>query len=179
MTFAAHARAELPELKVIIEPEPLGTGGGLRHAAQAVGSATFVALNGDSWMPQPLAPVLEAHAATRAQMTMVAVPASRVEGPARRKGLCRLAADDRLLGFETVDEATDGWVNGGLYILDRGLVERWPSGRYSLEAELMQLTSGSVAKIFRSSAALLDIGTLECLQRAEALWLAEAGEVRA
>ncbi len=177
LNFAGEISHQVSGVEVVVEPEPLGTGGGLRHAVEHVRSKTFMALNGDSWLPQPLAPVLAQHIRTGADMTLVAVPASHVEGRARSKGICRLSADDRLLGFDTVDEATDGWVNAGLYVLERRLVATWPHACYSLEAELMRLTAGSMVRIARSSARLLDIGTPGCLQHAERYWTSDPSPI--
>jgi len=146
------------ELRLLMEPEPLGTGGALRHAITAVETPTLVVLNGDSWLRQPAAPVVAEHLRQGRAFTIVAVRAEHVEGGARRKGLLTIGAHDELVGFATGD-AVVGWVNAGLYVLQTALVRRWPSGRYDLEQELMRLVPPGQGTVYRSEGSLLDIGT--------------------
>lgn len=157
----------LPSLEVVVETEPLGTGGALRHAAQRVRSEPFVALNGDSWVTQPLGPVLEAHAEDGRALTMVAVRADRVEGRAREKGVLRIGPGGELAGFSTADCASTGWVNAGLYVLSRTMALSWPKGQYSLERELFSLLGGRRAVAFCSDGRLIDIGTPDVYERAD------------
>ncbi len=160
--FARTYERTFPGIVVVIEPAPLGTGGALRHVAERVRSTVFVVLNGDSWVSQPVTPVLKQHAAAWRALTMVVVDASQVEGGAVKKGLCRLGPTGELLGFTTPEAAHAGWVNAGMYVLDREMVRSWPAGSYSFEQELPKLVSGRSAGVFCSTGRLLDIGTPEC-----------------
>lgn len=166
--FARKYASELPDITVIEEPEPLGTGGALRYAAPHVRSRAFAVLNGDSWVAQPLTPVLAAHARTEALFTMVVVRADRVEGGARAKGVVVAGTDDIITGFSTPRSAEEGWVNAGCYVLNKDLVLGWPQTRYDLEREFMALVPTGRGCMFRSSGVLLDIGTPDCYARAEA-----------
>ncbi|MBI3318932.1 MAG: NTP transferase domain-containing protein [Candidatus Omnitrophica bacterium] len=159
----------LPDVELVVEPEPLGTGGALRHAADGVRSSTVVVLNGDSWVSQPLEPVLADHAQARRLFTVVAVQASNVEGGALRKGVWRIGSAGDVQGFTTEESVSNGWVNAGIYVMDRGMVLSWPRGRYSLEENLPVLLNGKQAGVFCSAGRLLDIGTPECYERAAGL----------
>lgn len=165
--FVSEYREVVKELRLVIEPEPLGTGGALRHAADHVRSSTFVAVNGDTWLPQPLMPVLRAHERSGRRMTAVVVEAAQVEGGAVNKGTWEVGVDGAVRGFVTSAASVGGWINGGLYVLDRQLARSWPRGSYSLEADLMSLVAGSLVGVFRSRERLLDIGTPESLALAE------------
>lgn len=156
----------MPDIELIVEPEPLGTGGALREAADSVRSSTFVAINGDSWLPQPLTPVCQEHVRSHRRFTAVVVPPSHVQGGAVDKGRWDVGPDGAVRGFATQGLATDGWVNAGCYVLDRAMVRSWPRGSYSLEANLPHLLKGETAGVFCSTAHLLDIGTPECYARA-------------
>lgn len=149
-------------LRLLVEPEPLGTGGALRHAACHVPSPVFIAMNGDGWGYQPVAPLLAEHARGDRRLTMVVVRADRVEGGARRKGIVSLGADGGILGFETGDAAADQWVNAGCYVLDRAMVRAWPEGAYDLEQRVMSLVPPGSGYVWRSGGSLLDIGTPDC-----------------
>lgn len=160
--FGAQHRTRWPNLRVIVEPEPLGTGGAVRHAVAALRSSTVVVVNGDSWVSQPLHPVIAQHRARARVFTAVAVRASRVHGRARDKGVWDLDPRGAFRGFSTVAAADDGWVNAGMYVVERAAAARWPQGRYSLETSFPQLLAGYPAGVFRSSGSLLDIGTPDC-----------------
>ena len=167
--FVSHYKHELPAVELVIEPMPLGTGGALRYAAEAVRTKTLVAMNGDTWVAQPIAPVVAEHARQRRDCTAVAVRTSHVEGGAMQKGRWRLPSAASSVGFETLPAVTEGWINAGLYVLERALVEAWPRGAYSLEEQFPTLLRGRKAGIFCSSARLLDIGTPACFERAQQL----------
>lgn len=179
--LAAHYRADqfdafrksqaglFPHLELSVEPEPLGTGGALRYAADRVNSSTMLVLNGDTLLEQNLAPVLLEHEAARRDFTVVAVQAEKVEGPARQKGVWRVGSAGEILGFDTRETVTQGWVNGGCYLLDRGMVNSWPTGIYRLEANVVKLLAGRTGGVYRSSGRLLDIGLPATYHRAAQL----------
>jgi len=159
-------RDVLPNITLVVESAPLGTGGALRHALGHVHSSVFVALNGDSWVTQPLEPVLIDHLRAGRVFTVVAVPATNVEGGALNKGVWRVGPKGDVQGFATQGEVSEGWVNAGVYIFDRDLVSSWPSGSYSLEDNLPSLLKGKRTSVFCSTGRLLDIGTPESYERA-------------
>ena len=167
--FARRYAAMLPDVTVVEESEPLGTGGALQYAVSQVRSPVFVAVNGDSWGLQPVAPVLGEHERKHAVFTMVVVRAPRVEGGARAKGLVATGPGDEITGFSTPDATGKGWVNAGCYVLNKDLVLGWPPGRYDLERNFMTLVPPGRGYVFRSAGSLLDIGTPDCYARAEAL----------
>lgn len=156
----------VPEIELLIEPEPLGTGGALRYAAQEVRTSLFVAINGDSWVSQPITPVLIDHTRAHRAFSVVAVQAVNVEGGAIRKGVWQVGPQGQVLGFATEESVLDGWVNAGIYALDREMVFSWPEGPFSLEENLPSLLNGKEAGVFCSAGRLLDIGTPECYERA-------------
>ena len=164
--FARTYAEEFPQLAVVEEPAPLGTGGALRHAVAQVRSSVFMAMNGDSWGVRTLAPVLEAHTRRGARFTMVVVRANRVEGNARRKGMVQLGAEGMIQGFGTGDAGGSQWVNAGVYVIDRELVQGWPAGAYDLEQRLLSLVPSGSGWAWVSDDPLLDIGTPECYELA-------------
>ena len=155
-----------PELTIIREPEPLGTGGALRFAASAVRSPLCVAMNGDSWVEQPLAPLLTAHLARGRAFTMTVIRADRVEGDTRQKGLVMLGPHQEILGFST-GTATSGWINAGLYVINTALLTQWPRDSYDVERRFLALVPSSERYAFRSDGRLVDIGTPDVYARGE------------
>jgi mannose-1-phosphate guanylyltransferase len=121
-------------LRYAVEPEPLGTGGGVRNAVDLVGGLVAV-LNGDVLTDADLGAMLRFHADRRARATIYLVP---VPDPTPY-GLVELAADGRVLRFvEKPDPAqvTTNTINAGIYLIDRDLLKRIDPGRaVSIERE--------------------------------------------
>ncbi len=159
--FAKEHAQQIGEVSVITEDVPLGTGGGIRNAALHVKSETFLVANGDSLVPQPWMDVVKFHDKHHAKMTIVAVRASRVVGGAKQKGMLDFTPGCELRSFATQYAVKDGWINGGMYVLNRDIVLGWPEGRSSLENEIMSSPTRPRSYIFQSEAELMDIGTPE------------------
>src|SRR5215210_1690371 len=114
-------------LEYRVEPEPLGTGGAIRFAADGI-NTTFLALNGDSLREADLAELVAFHQERGAKATILL---TRVADPSRY-GLVRLSPDGRVRGFlekprpEDID--TD-LINAGVYVLEPEVLELVAPGR--------------------------------------------------
>jgi NDP-sugar pyrophosphorylase family protein len=122
-------------LRYVIETEPLGTGGGVRNAADLARGTVFV-LNGDVLTDADLTAMRALHE-TRGSRTTIFL--TRVADP-RAYGLVELRPDGRLARFRekpTAEEPiTTDTINAGVYLLDAALLTRIPAGRaVSIERE--------------------------------------------
>jgi mannose-1-phosphate guanylyltransferase len=114
-------------LEYRLEPEPLGTGGAIRFAAEGIGG-TFLALNGDSLRTAPIDDLLDFHHDRKAKATILLEP---VPDPSRY-GLVRTDASGRVQGFVEKPEPgqIDGnLINAGLYVLEPEVLDLIPGGR--------------------------------------------------
>ncbi len=122
-------------LSYSVEDEPLGTAGGIRHAAQHL-DETFFALNGDSLREADLDELVRFHRSTGARATILLTP---VADPSRY-GLVRLGADGRVRQFlekPRPEEIDTNLINAGLYVLEPDVLELVPQGRaVSIEREV-------------------------------------------
>ena len=119
-----------------IEPEPLGTCGGLRHAI-GPGTGPLVVLNGDILTDVDLSAMRRFHESRRARVTLWLI---RVPDP-RPYGLVETDDEGRIRQFEEKPAAGNGTtgasVNAGVYLLDHDVMERFPPARVlSLEREV-------------------------------------------
>ncbi len=162
--FAARHSADFDRLEVVIEPQPMGTGGGLKHALSHVQSPVCLVANGDSYVSQKLEPMCSAHSARSSDFTLLAIPASHVIGGARQKGRLVVNAREEIGGFSTEDEAVDGWINGGIYVLNPRLASDWPDGFFDLEKKIFTHSANHI-HVFKSSGNLMDIGIPDCYAR--------------
>jgi NDP-sugar pyrophosphorylase family protein len=148
------------------EPQPLATGGALRRALSLTHAETILALNGDSFVSCDLPVFLAWH---RAYGFAGSVVLAEVED-ASRFGTARVNNDGAIQEFEEKrGRAEPGWINGGVYLLSRRLLESLPEGcAVSIEREGFPVWLSSGLGGYRSSGAFLDFGTPESLARAEA-----------
>ncbi len=122
-------------LRYVIEAEPLGTGGGVRNAADLASGTVFV-LNGDILTDVDLSAMREFHESRDSRTTIYL---TRAADP-RQYGLVETQADGRLLRFRekpTGDEPiTVDTVNAGVYLIAAALLRRIPTDRaVSIERE--------------------------------------------
>ena len=143
------------------EASPLGTAGALRLALSLFDSDPVLVMNGDSFFEADLTTFWEWHCARTADATLLLAEASDT----KRYG--RVHVDDAglVLGFEEKNHnGGAGWINAGVYLLTRRLVETIPANRaVSLEREMFPSWIGRGLYGYRSKGRFLDIGTPESL----------------
>jgi mannose-1-phosphate guanylyltransferase len=165
--LASRVRAELGDgshyglrLRYVEEPEPLGTGGALRHAGELL-EDRFLVCNGDVLTDIDLSAQLVQHERTGAVATLALIA---VEDPSAF-GLVRCDADGAVLEFvEKPRErgAGEPLVSAGAYVLERSVVEQIAPGRaVSLEREIWPALIGAGLYGYVASGYWLDIGTPE------------------
>ncbi len=140
------------------EDEPLGTGGALRLALPGLDSDPVLVLNGDSLieadLPDYLAWFLGLPAAAALMLT-------RVEDTARF-GRVEVAGDGSITNFREKGVPGPGWINAGVYLLKKAVLERLAPRRYlSLEGDLLPTLVGQGLYGHRVAGRFIDIGTPE------------------
>jgi mannose-1-phosphate guanylyltransferase len=159
-TIMARAGVAGVQLRDVLEPDPLGTAGGVRNAADLV-EGRVVVLNGDVLTDLDLGAMLRAHEASGAAATIYLTP---VENPTAY-GLVELEADGRVHRFLEKpgwEEVTTSTINAGVYVLERELLEWIPKGEpHSMEREFFPMLLERRVPFygFVSTGYWLDIGT--------------------
>jgi mannose-1-phosphate guanylyltransferase len=148
------------EIKAVIEPAPLGTGGALRHAASELRSDPVLVMNGDSWVDADLAGFVAAHRARGAFLSVLCV-----EVPdASRYGRVEIDAGGAIRRFVEKDpQSQPGVINAGLYLLSKAALEALcAADGPSFERDFLQAaTDGRVVAHLCAGAKFIDIGTPE------------------
>ena len=161
------------ELDYTAEPTPLGTGGGIRHAAARVRTDTVLVLNGDLLCGLDFAALLAAHAARAADVTLflIRVPDSGAYGSVT------VDADQRVRAFQEKAAGSGGLgglgdlVNGGCYVFARAVLDQIPAGReVSVEREVFPGLIAAGARVYGHVAAPYwrDLGTPAAFVRGSA-----------
>ena len=146
-------------LRYAVEPEPLGTGGAIRFAAEGI-EETFLVCNGDVLTDLDVRELIKFHEATDAEAT---IALTQVDDPSAF-GVVPTADDGRVLAF--VEKPPPGlaptnWINAGTYVLEPSMLERIPYGAVtSVERETFPRTleHGGALYAVQSEAFWLDIG---------------------
>lgn len=148
-------------IRYVAEPEPLGTAGAIRFAAEQAGDVgeTFLALNGDVLTDLDLTALRDAHRERGAGATIGLHPVE----DSSAYGVVRTAADGEVVEFlEKTGEAAPGEVNAGMYVLDRSVLELIPPGRsVSIEREVFPRLARNGLFGLRLEGYWMDIGTPE------------------
>lgn len=147
------------------EDQPLGTAGALRLAYPLLDSELTLVLNGDSFCQVDLAAMLDWRAAKAAPALMLL---TWVEDAARY-GRVELDPDGVVTAFrEKQPQGGPGWINAGVYVLERRVLESIPPGReVSLEREIFPAWVGNGLHGFAEGRRFLDIGTPESFAQAQ------------
>ena len=159
--FAGRSFSALP-LQVAVEPEPLGTAGAIRFAAEAGGvTSRFLVCNGDVLTDLDVSALVRFHEEREAEAT---IALTRVDDPSAF-GVVPTDDEGRVLRFvekPPPGEAPTDWINAGTYVLEPSVLDDIPTGRaVSIERETFPGLLARKGKLYAlgSPAYWLDIGT--------------------
>jgi len=142
------------------QPEVLGSAGGPRQALDILGADTFLIVNGDTLTDLSLRPLIEAHDAAGALVTMAVIPNPR---PEHYSGL-RVADDGAVLGVVPRGSALPSFHFVGVQIARSQAFAGAPEGRPSqsvggVYADLIESHPGSI-RAHVCDGQFWDIGTV-------------------
>jgi D,D-heptose 1,7-bisphosphate phosphatase len=154
------------QIEVLIEPEPLGTGGALRFAATQL-DPWFLLANGDTYFDMAYR-ALEA-ATNAAGPSILGAVALRQVADAGRYG--RVDTDSGLITAfreKSPDAAGQaGGINAGVYLLSRAIIDLIPEGTVSLEGVVFpELVRRRALLGVERPGYFIDIGLPETLDQA-------------
>ncbi len=147
------------------EAEPLGTGGALRLASRCISAFPVLVCNGDSFADVPLEGLWDFHEAHGAEAT---IGVMKCDDP-RRFGLVNFNDFGEVQNFsEKKTTAQTGWVNAGMYVVGKELVDSIPeNGKVSLENDIFPSWVGRGLFAYPQLGSFFDIGTPESLDCAD------------
>jgi len=147
------------------ELTPLGTGGALRHALPLISSESIMVMNGDSFVDADLNAFLDWFTGKDCDAAIVLTKMNN----ASRYG--RVYADESGLITAFQEKNTKGgpgWINAGVYLLRKTVVETIPPVKlFLLEKELFPTLAGRSMYGYFSKGEFIDIGLPESYAEAE------------
>jgi len=155
------------------ELTPLGTGGALLAAMPEIKTDSVLVMNGDSFCEVDLPSMAAVHRANRAEATILLTEVPDTQ----RFGRVRIDDDGCLMAFEEKGaHSGPGWINAGVYLLDRRLLETIPANRaVSLEKEIFPAWIGHGLYGHPVRGRFLDIGTPQSFAEAEDFFSSAGG----
>jgi len=150
------------EVACSVEPEPLGTAGGLAHARRLLNSDPVLVVNGDTLVDVDLAAFVDAYRAGGAGAAIVC--ALVAEGG--RYGRVELNAASSIQRFREKDasDRSAGWISAGVYLFSARTLDGIAAlGRGSLERDVLERQPPGSILAFRTDGPFIDIGTPETL----------------
>jgi mannose-1-phosphate guanylyltransferase len=164
----ALVRSDPPPFPVrtVAEPEPLGTGGGMRHSGGSM-SDPFFLLNSDVIATADLSALAALHRRRGGVGTMALAEVDDT----RPYGVAALAEADRITEFVEKPEparAPSHWINAGIAVWARDVLEAIPDGRpVSFEQEVVPGLLSRKLYGFRLGGFWDDAGTRDRLLRSQ------------
>ena len=151
--------------QVVIEKEPLGTGGAIQYAGNYAKDETVLVLNGDSLFKADIQIQADFHFSHHAECTLALKPMKNFN----RYGVVELNSDQSIALFREKECYSEGLINGGVYLLNLPLFRKkaFPE-KFSFETDYLQkfYTSGSIYGIAQEGY-FIDIGIPEDYARAQ------------
>jgi D-glycero-alpha-D-manno-heptose 1-phosphate guanylyltransferase len=157
------------ELEYSREEQPLGTGGAIAKAVTLLHGDTFFVLNGDTWLSLDYA---DFDLRMRAACAPIGMALAEVVD-ASRYGAVNLE-HERVAGFLEKGRGGPGYINAGVYRIERSLLADFPAQPcFSFETDVLlpAAARGAVAA-YTHTGGFIDIGIPEDYQRAQVELLA-------
>lgn len=149
-----------------VEEEPLGTGGAIKKGLMDIYGDQVLVLNGDTYFNvDNLHEMMKLHKENQAALTIAAKQMYDFD----RYGTLLVAQNNRIEGFKEKQHLQQGYINGGIYILNKNeLADESIPERFSFETDYLQ-TSYNKKRFFayKSEGYFIDIGIPVDYYRAE------------
>lgn len=147
------------------ESSPLGTAGALRLALPLIQSGLVLIMNGDSFCQTNLKDFQTWHNRQQAMGSLVLTQVPNTN----RYGQVRIDAKGKILSFmEKGKVKGPGWINAGIYLLNRELLQTIPIDQeVSIEKKMFPAWMPQGIYGYQSKGDFLDIGTPESYAQAE------------
>jgi NDP-sugar pyrophosphorylase family protein len=115
------------------EEQPLGTGGAIRFACGFADSDQLLVMNGDSYCDAGLSSYVGWHVDGGNDVSLMLAKVNDTS----RYGTVEMDTNGRITAFiEKRPESTSGYINAGVYLFRRAMLEQFPSGPSSMERDL-------------------------------------------
>lgn len=150
-------------LSYSIEDKPLLTGGALKKALQMVTEEAVLVLNGDTFFGVDFSKMMDLHYRTHSDATL----AVKELHDFSRYGTVHFDDDYRITRFVEKKACQEGFINGGVYVLNRTLFGDIPQDKFMMEKDFLEkYVESRVFSAFPCDGYFIDIGIPEDYEKA-------------
>lgn len=150
-------------LSYSVEDKPLLTGGALKKALQMVTEDAALVLNGDTFFGVDFSKMMDFHYRTPSDATL----AVKELHDFSRYGTVHFDDDYRINKFVEKKACPKGFINGGVYVLNRNLFGDIPQDKFMMEKDFLEkYVASKVFSAFPSDSYFIDIGIPEDYEKA-------------
>lgn len=150
--------------KIVIEKEPLGTGGAIALACKNATSENVIVMNGDTMFKVDISELINYHINNKIDCTLSLKPMNNFD----RYGVVELNKDESIQSFKEKEYYQYGLINGGVYMLNRNsfLSINFPE-KFSFEKDYLEkyYSSNKMNGLIQDEY-FIDIGIPEDFKRA-------------
>jgi D-glycero-alpha-D-manno-heptose 1-phosphate guanylyltransferase len=153
------------EIEYILDKEPLGTGGAIMEALKCAKNNDVAVINGDTFFDINLLEMFELH---RKKNSILTVAVKQMQNCSRYGAV--FIQDNKIISFEEKSFNTAGFINGGIYMLNKAVsvfLNEY-SMPFSLEKDFMQQNIQRIKMLpYISDSYFIDIGIPEDYEKAK------------
>lgn len=165
--FISLIEEKLPmkNFTVVIEDEPLGTGGAIKLACEKVKNENVIALNGDSLFKVNLKALMNFHLTNKANCTLALKPMKNFD----RYGSVEVDTSNKIKSFKEKKFVEYGNINGGVYVINiPSFIKMSLVSKFSMEQDYLEkYTKEGNFNGFIQDNYFIDIGIPEDYARAQ------------
>jgi D-glycero-alpha-D-manno-heptose 1-phosphate guanylyltransferase len=165
--FIHFLEAKLPNnnFSIVVEEEPLGTGGAIKLAISKTTNKDIIALNGDSLFKANLNELMQFHLKKTSSCTLSLKPMQQFE----RYGSVEMNDIAKITSFKEKQFIDAGLINGGVYAINvHSFLSKSLPNKFSMEKDFLEKYAAE-GKFFGhvQEAYFIDIGIPEDFNRAQ------------
>jgi D-glycero-alpha-D-manno-heptose 1-phosphate guanylyltransferase len=165
--FISLIEEKLPmnNFTVVIEVEPLGTGGAIKLACKKAKDENVIALNGDSLFKVDLSALMNFHLRNKANCTLALKPMKNFD----RYGSVEVDTSNKIKSFKEKKFIEYGNINGGVYVINiPSFIKMSLVSKFSMEQDYLEkYTKEGNFNGFIQDNYFIDIGIPEDYARAQ------------
>lgn len=150
-------------IRYSVESKPLFTGGAIKLALKSCLDDDVFIINGDTFFNVDLMQLKEFHKLNKADLTI----STKLMRQFERYGTIE-SFELKITTFREKCRVDEGWINGGIYLIKRDLLESISDEVFSFETDFMEKKTEQLNIFeFKSSAYFIDIGIPEDYYKAQ------------
>lgn len=151
------------ELVYSVEDTPLFTGGAIKKALKSCNESYVYVINGDTFFDVDLTAMYQFHVEQQSDLTIAIKYMEQFE----RYGTLELNGA-RITGFREKQTKDVGYINGGIYLMHKDLLEQIAEEKFSFESDFMEKKVKELSfTAFESKGYFIDIGIPEDYAKAQ------------